>query len=122
MKYFEELTYGQETAFSRIASDTFDKVVKLCKVMVDNIDKEELRDFFIDVGEAKLGGGSVKVNFEDVCGIINTWSAKHKPPVAMPTRRSKSVMNSKNRVVHNSSNFFEAKVSKAILDFEALMK
>ena len=45
----------------------FDSAFELCKVTVDNIEKEELRDKFIDVGEDKLGGGSVKVNFDKVC-------------------------------------------------------
>ena len=72
------------------------------------------------MGETRLGDGSTKVDFETVCGIITSWYSNMKPAVLVPQRRSNSI--SAIVVIHNSSNFFEAKLCKAIIEFEKLMK
>ena len=67
-----------------------------------------------------MGDASEKVDFESVCGVITTWFQRTKPPLAIPAKRSPAVNPPPN--VHNSSSFFESKLCRAILEFEALIK
>ena len=120
LKHFEEITYGEKTAFSRVAAPMFEKTVQLCKIQADPNELKELKRIFVEVGEVKLGDASVKIEFDQICYIITSWYVKAKPLIAVPQRKSNSIV--PNVRIHNSSTFFEAKLCKAILDFESLIK